>query len=397
MKLFLPIIDNGGGAIRKEFLKSFLNSFSGQRIHADFISDSHPGRARNRAAANFLASDCDAMLFIDTDIVFNEHHIDMLMETDEDIVGGIYCLKTPEMRPCLQTLPGFQPDHVQRYVAVARTGTGFLRISRGALEKLKASVPVYHNHGRPEWDFFQSGVESDEWLSEDWYFCDLARKAGFSILIDQRIQLGHIGNISYPLNANRRLELCPDAMVPHIEALWCGEYDIPEMPVPKTILDIGANIGGFTMWASEKWPDAEIYAYEPDPDNAALWRFNCRAIPKAKLSEVAVTDNANYCYSIERGENCGEHRVVLKEMQGRIVPTHARNLPRAEFIKIDTEGWEVQILRNLDLTNTRAVALEYHSRHDWESITAFLGGIGFTCAEWREITPERGVLKYRRK
>jgi hypothetical protein len=34
---------------------------------------------------------------------------------------------------------------------------------------------------------------------------------------------------------------------------------------PRTILDVGANIGMFSMMAGALYPDAKIHAYEPNP------------------------------------------------------------------------------------------------------------------------------------
>ena len=50
----------------------------------------------------------------------------------------------------------------------------------------------------------------------------------------------------------------------------------------------------------------------------------------------------------------------------------AKDLPASELVKIDTEGCEVEILKNLCLKNTRAIFLEHHSRDDAETIKTML-------------------------
>ena len=50
----------------------------------------------------------------------------------------------------------------------------------------------------------------------------------------------------------------------------------------------------------------------------------------------------------------------------------AKDLPPSELVKIDTEGCEVEILRNLNLERTRAIFLEHHSRVDAETIKSML-------------------------
>jgi len=239
--IFLPLIDNGHGAIRANFLLSILRGFKDRDIHIDRFSDSLPSRARNRAAAHFLReTKRDYILFIDSDIIFDKHHIDFLMESDEPLLAGIYCKKSKGIEPCLNTLPGQPETPCGGYVEIARAGTGFLRIHRSVLEKLKDRQPIerpspeklaelraklspeeyfyhlesvidqlrnewqtsphYTNHGADEWDFFSAGVVSKEYLSEDWFFCDRARALGFKVMLDTRIQLRHEGSAIFPLD-----------------------------------------------------------------------------------------------------------------------------------------------------------------------------------------------------
>lgn len=206
--IFLPLIDNGHGAVRANFLISVLRGFRDMDIHIDRFSDSLPSRARNRAAAHFLRDTTrDYIFFIDSDIIFDKHHIDFMMESEEPILAGIYCKKSKGIEPCINTLPGHVETQCGGYQEIARAGTGFLRIHRSVLEKMKdvgESSPYwashYSNHGNDEWDFFSVGVVNKEYLSEDWYFCDKARGLGFKIILDTRVQLRHEGSAIFPLD-----------------------------------------------------------------------------------------------------------------------------------------------------------------------------------------------------
>ena len=42
----------------------------------------------------------------------------------------------------------------------------------------------------------------------------------------------------------------------------------------KTVVDVGALIGSFTLWAQEQWPNAIIHAYEPDPESFEYLKKN---------------------------------------------------------------------------------------------------------------------------
>jgi len=48
----------------------------------------------------------------------------------------------------------------------------------------------------------------------------------------------------------------------------------------RVVVDIGAFIGAFTLWAKVQWPKATIHAYEPDPTS---FKFLIKNIKRAKL------------------------------------------------------------------------------------------------------------------
>ena len=51
---------------------------------------------------------------------------------------------------------------------------------------------------------------------------------------------------------------------------------------PRTIVDLGANVGYFGAFAMAEWPEASVVAYEPDPKNAAV---HARTIALNRLSQ----------------------------------------------------------------------------------------------------------------
>src|SRR5258706_6655532 len=114
--IFLPLLDNGGGNVRANYIISVLRGFKDMDIHIERFSDSLPSRARNRAAAYFLReTQRDYILFIDSDIIFDQNHINFLMESDEPILAGIYCKKGKGIEPCLNTLPGTEAQQCGGY------------------------------------------------------------------------------------------------------------------------------------------------------------------------------------------------------------------------------------------------------------------------------------------
>lgn len=185
--------------------------------------------------------------------------------------------------------------------------------------------------------------------------------------------------------------LCPESMKRHVQGVFAGQYDIADLPAPpKVVLDIGANLGSFTVWAARKWPLATIHAYEPHPDTFAMLDQNVAPLrgpdhTTMLACDIRISQRAVYadgeldfypglpncgCASLWKGE---EQRPVPMRVQG-ISPT---KLPPCDFMKIDTEGSELGILLGYPhLDKVTAVALEYHSPRDQRMLVAILEDAG---------------------
>jgi hypothetical protein len=74
----------------------------------------------------------------------------------------------------------------------------------------------------------------------------------------------------------------------------------------------------------------------------------------------------------------------------------AEELPSCEFVKVDTEGAEVDIINRLDLSNTRALVVEYHRVADAGKIIDRMEEAGFDNVEHRAHELNRGTIKFAR-
>ena len=152
------------------------------------------------------------------------------------------------------------------------------------------------------------------------------------------------------------------------------EYNINIKPKPKVIIDAGANIGLSSVYLAEKYPDAKIYAIEPDssnfiqllenvakyknviPINAGLWHKSCMLnVYDCGLGEwgIQVSDKEM------EGKKLSEiHAISIDDLIKKY------NLKNIDFLKLDIEGSEKNVLNNsntwIDKVNTMAV--ETHDR-----------------------------------
>lgn len=175
----------------------------------------------------------------------------------------------------------------------------------------------------------------------------------------------------------------------HCADVLAGSYDIPFDPEkPPVILDVGANVGAFTKWAAYRWPGSTIFSYEPYPNNFKLLTRTVESVKDLAhigLNQVAVSDKGGNMVLKFHSEamNCGEWSLNTggtpkDTVNVDVIP--ALDLPKADILKIDTEGAEAQILESMKyrLHEFSAVMLEIHSASWVVPITGLLRIAGFS-------------------
>jgi hypothetical protein len=197
-------------------------------------------RARNYCVDEFLRSDAEHLLFIDSDIGFNPQDVIAMMalqtpESDYDVLAGPYPKKCITWEKIYQAVnagvadedPNRLEDFVGDFVfnpavdendpttktirldepaQVLETGTGFMMIRRKTFEKFAQTYPQYSykpDHVRTEaFDgsreimmYFQAEIDpkSKRYLSEDYWFCQLVRNMGGKVYLCPWMHLQHTG------------------------------------------------------------------------------------------------------------------------------------------------------------------------------------------------------------
>lgn len=246
-----------GGMCAGMFCKS-TNDLSALAMHYNIelkyyylFNESLITRARNYCCDEFMRNeDFTHLLFIDSDIGFEANDvISMLALSDhEDPKNEYDILCAPYPKKCIawekikaatdqghadedpNTLENFVGDYVFNPVPgtkevkldepaeVLEGGTGFMLIKREALQKFKDAywedsdmspggfsykpdhVRTEHFDGTREiMMYFQALIdpESRRYLSEDYMFCQWARKAGIKVWLAPWIKLSHVGSYVY--------------------------------------------------------------------------------------------------------------------------------------------------------------------------------------------------------
>ncbi len=157
-------------------------------------------RARNDCVALALETGSQDCVFIDSDLEWEPEWFFKLLQHDVDVVGGTYRKKTDQEETYVVKLhdnPHTQPDMHTGLIPVQGLGTGFLRLSRKALEAL-------WNHSEPytEWDqsqtrerrwIFNTLIVNGQLVSEDIWMCKQLTQLGIPIWLDPSMTLSHMG------------------------------------------------------------------------------------------------------------------------------------------------------------------------------------------------------------
>jgi hypothetical protein len=200
MKVLLatPLIDGRG---EREFISGLLECHGLYHAWACVEGQSHISLARDLLATQFLESDCDTLVFIDGDIGFRRAHLDTLLQAPRPLVSGLYPRKFRDgpwiFRP---EVPAAEADPLAGgLLPVLGVPTGFLRIERRVFQKLidAAACAPYNLNGKTHYHFFRAGVSNGVFLSEDYFFSELARSVGFQPYIHPEIRLNHVGRMVY--------------------------------------------------------------------------------------------------------------------------------------------------------------------------------------------------------
>ena len=197
---------------------------------------------------------------------------------------------------------------------------------------------------------------------------------------------------------------CPDAMLAAVEYVLKGEYESHHDGQGLSILDIGANVGSFSLWAVRRWPGSTIRCFEPNPETFAILSRNVAGIPSIAPTNAAVYPSAEtragffsrYAGDGEAGlmayiGDTFEDRVIEPSFTVDVV--HPEKLGTADIVKLDIEGGEAQQLAGLDLSGTSLVLAEFQNRKQRATMQQVLKVNGFE-AVLDEECPWDPILDY---
>jgi hypothetical protein len=155
---------------------------------------------RNDMAAYFLDSRYSHLFWIDADIDFAPEAALKLLSLGENIAVGAYRIKRPN-GSYAAAKDGHQLTDLSQLngpTEIDWAGCGFMLIKREVMETLAAASDKYYlEDGRVVPGLYASLCSNGFFQGEDLYWCQRAWIAGYRIVLDPTIRLGHIGQFVY--------------------------------------------------------------------------------------------------------------------------------------------------------------------------------------------------------
>lgn len=164
----------------------------------------------------------------------------------------------------------------------------------------------------------------------------------------------------------------------------------------STVIDIGGNIGIFSVKAALLGENVRVLGYEPVPGNTAMFRQNValnRVEDRVKINQLAVSGKSGFfdLYYEERNTGGGSfyphHEATTRSIKVRGVTLaeifRDEKIGMCDFLKVDCEGAEDEILFNAPdnvLQRIRTMTIEWHEgmgRSGFQSFRSFLEKAGY--------------------
>ena len=169
----------------------------GIRIDPIYMSfDALVQRARNDLVDLAIEGGYDELIFIDSDIEWDPSWIFQLLKYKHDVVGGTYRKKTDDYEGYVMKADEGPRviDTRTGLVKVAGLGTGFMKLSRKALEYLWNGAEPYVDHkDKNSRMVFDIAIQNGVMVSEDILMCQKLTRGGFDIWLDPRMCCNHTG------------------------------------------------------------------------------------------------------------------------------------------------------------------------------------------------------------
>lgn len=185
---------------------------------------------------------------------------------------------------------------------------------------------------------------------------------------------------------------------------------IDKTDYPRTVLDIGGNVGYISLLLKNKWPESDIIAFEPIKSTYDVFCNNVKLNGMdIKVENIGLADEEGeftYYYYPEGSGNSSlknlSHRDSVQELKAQVKTVDnyvvENNITDIDFIKMDIEGAEFLALKGAKKTIEKNKPVMYiELLRKWsasfnykpQDVVEWLNELGYGCFVFKENRMEK--------
>lgn len=161
--------------------------------------------ARALIVSQFLASNCDTLIFVDSDVCWEAGALVKLAHAPEDMVACVYPQRRDPPNYCVKWPASGElwANPETGLLEVQGVPFGFVKLTRTMLERMVDQYPdsefyVENAPNEKAWALFADYRIGKHKMGEDYAFCRRWTDMGGKVWIDPEVKMGHVGYKTFP-------------------------------------------------------------------------------------------------------------------------------------------------------------------------------------------------------
>jgi len=314
----------------------------------------------------------DYLFAIDSDMGFARDTLAKFLAHDVDMVSGLYIQRIPGTHTIeLYEHNGFGGMSNIPYGKIK--DRGLVEIAGCGFGCVLIKSEVIRGIGYPQFEY-HSALDHKDTVSEDTVFCRKALDRGFRIWADTSVKCRHIGSSAFTIDdsipatytpelniENHLRELSGKLLLPRNHIEYLNDLKQNQSVNPTVIYDIGASVLHWTNAAQNVWPDAKYITFDAMDkveflykERGLMYNIGVLSDQDGRMVEFYQNDthpggnsyyqeNVDFSPAAAQLFNESHRKTLVSNTLDTVVKQ--RGFPAPDFIKMDVQGAELDVLR----------------------------------------------------